>query len=479
MFGTTVQVARIPALESLADAFCTVGEDWRVSYWNAAAERWFGAPRDAVLGAPLWEALPGAAEPSLRARLAAVVATGTALRVPFAAHGGAPALTLDASPLDGGGLALHFRDATEHARVAERYSRLLASIRDGFLAVDADWRVVYVNPAAEALLRVRLHKAVGTRLLDHLPTDPPELAEALRGTMEDGKPRQLEAVRPGVEWLRGRCFDLAVDPLAGGGISLLFQDVTERQEREAELARLAAEAQEASRAKSRFFAAVSHELRTPLHAIVGYTHLLSTDSYGDMPQPASRAAERASVCAEHLARLIDDVLLLTTTEIDRLQTYPAELHPAEYLAEVLEPLRRQAEAKGLRFVLDAPAGLPRIWVDPERLRQVLYALVANAIKFTARGQVRVAARAVDAQVEVRVEDTGPGIAAEDRRRIFDAFEQVGDDARTDSIHRGTGLGLTIARRLAQRLGGSLVMDEGVAQGSAFVLRVPVGAPDAG
>jgi signal transduction histidine kinase len=280
-----------------------------------------------------------------------------------------------------------------------------------------------------------------------------------------------------VEWLRGRCFDLSVDPLAGGGISLLFQDVTERQEREAELARLAAEAQEASRAKSRFFAAVSHELRTPLHAIVGYTHLLSTDSYGDMPQPASRAAERASVCAEHLARLIDDVLLLTTTEIDRLSMYPAELRPGEHLAEVLEPLRRQAEAKGLRFVLDAPNDLPRIWVDPERLRQVLYALVANAIKFTARGQVRVALRAVDAELEVRVEDTGPGIADEDRGRVFEAFEQVGDDARTDSIHRGTGLGLTIARRLAERLGGSLVMDCSVAQGSAFVLRVPVGSPE--
>jgi signal transduction histidine kinase len=475
--ATAVNVTRIPALEALADPFCTVGVDWRVQYWNAAAERWFGTPREAVLGRALWEALPAAGQPSLRARLAAVVATGSPMRVPFGGGEGLPALTLDASPLDGGGLALHFRDATDHARVAERYSRLLASLRDGFVAVDSEWRVVYVNPAAEALLHVRLNRAVGARLLEYLPAQPPELAEALRGTMDDGQPRQLQAVRPGVEWLRGRCFDLDVDPLAGGGISLLFQDVTERQEREAELARLAAEAQEAARAKNRFFAAVSHELRTPLHAIVGYTHLLSTDSYGDMPQAASRAAERASVCAEHLARLIDDVLLLTTVEIDRLPMYAAPLRLAEYLPEVLEPFRRQAEAKGLRFELDAAAALPTVYADPERLRQVVYALVANAVKFTARGHVRVAVWAGDGQVELRVEDSGPGISPEDRTRIFEAFEQVGDDARTDSIHRGTGLGLTIARKLASRLGGSLRLDDGAGVGSAFVLRIPAGQPE--
>jgi len=220
-------------------------------------------------------------------------------------------------------------------------------------------------------------------------------------------------------------FQAYFDPLAGGGISLLFQDVTERQEREVELARLASEAEEASRAKSRFFAAVSHELRTPLHAIVGYTHLLSTDSYGDIPAPASRAAERASVCAEHLARLIDDVLLLTTAEIDQLPMYPASIRLPAYAAEVLEPLRRQAEAKGLRFELDTPADLPAMLVDPERLRQVLWALVTNAIKFTPRGHVRVQARADGAGVEIRVEDSGPGIAEEDLHPLGVGGQHIG------------------------------------------------------
>jgi PAS domain S-box-containing protein len=472
--AATVSTTTIPALEAIADAFCTVGEDWNVSYWNRAAERWFGVSREDTLGQPLWDALPELREPALRARMAAVVATARPLRFDFPARDDGTPLSLEASPLEGGGVALHFRDAAEQARLAERYSGLLASIRDGFLAVDPEWRVVYVNPAAEALLRVRLRKAVGASLLDYLPDNPPELKHALRHTMEDGLPRGLHAVRPEAEWLRGRCFDLSIDPLAGGGISLLFQDVTERQEREVELARLASEAEEASRARSRFFAAVSHELRTPLHAIVGYTHLLSTDSYGDIPAPASRAAERASVCAEHLARLIDDVLLLTTAEIDRLPMYPASLRLADFAAEVLEPLRRQAEAKGLRFELDVPAELPPMLVDPERLRQVLYRLVTNAIKFTPRGQVRVAARAEGGGVELRVEDSGPGIAEADRARIFEVFEQVCDDARTDSMNRGTGLGLTIARSLAERLGGSLRLEQPEAGGSAFVVWLPLG-----
>ena len=471
MSAAALSLTRIPALEALADAFATADEEWRVSYWNAAAERLFAIPREEALHVALWDVLPATREPGIRARLASVVATGGRLRIPFPV--GEATLPLDASALDGGGVALHFRDAAEQTRLAERYSRLLASMRDGFIAVDAEWRVVYVNPAAESLLKVRLHKAVGAVLTEHLPAEPPELVETLARTMDDGLPRGLRAVEPGVEWLAGRCFDLSVDPLAGGGIALLFQDVTEREERERELARLAAEAEEASRAKSRFFAAVSHELRTPLHAIVGYTHLLATDSYGGMPAPASRAAERASVCAEHLARLIDDVLLLTTAEIDRLPIYPAPVSLPDYLAEVLEPLRRQAEAKGLEFALDVD--VPSMNVDPERLRQLLYALVSNAVKFTARGGVNVSARAEGGEVLLRVADTGPGIAADERRRIFDPFEQVcADDARTDSYNRGTGLGLTIARRLAGRMGGALWLDASGEAGSVFAIRLPLG-----
>jgi PAS domain S-box-containing protein len=480
----------LPALEALADGFCTVDAEWRVTYWNAAAERWLRVPREDALGHPLWEVLPGAGEGHLRERLAGVMAGGAPTRVSVTAPGGRP-LVLEATAMDGGGLAGHFREAPEHSLLAERSTRLLESIRDGFVAVDRDWRILHLNPAAEEILSVKPSRAVGAVLLDALPADPPEIAETLRATMRDGQPRHLLAVRPRGRRFRGRLFDMWTHPLAEGGLTILFQDVTQRLEREAELARLAAEAEEASRAKSRFFAAVSHELRTPLHAIVGYTHLLSTDSYGDMPSSAVRAAERASVCAEHLARLIDDVLLLTTTEIGRLPVYAAPVPLASFLGEVLQPLEHQAEAKGLSFALDLSLAPGALETDPERLRQLLYALVTNAVKFTTRGQVTVRARAAEARerpatlrpgapeprlvpaVEIDVEDTGPGISAEDRARIFEAFEQVCDEARTDSLNRGTGLGLTIARQLTRLLGGALEVQSEPGVGTLFRIRLPL------
>ncbi|HEU4881059.1 MAG TPA: HAMP domain-containing sensor histidine kinase, partial [Longimicrobium sp.] len=242
-----------------------------------------------------------------------------------------------------------------------------------------------------------------------------------------------------------------------------------------ELARLAAEAEEASRAKSRFFAAASHELRTPLNAIVGYTHLLATHTYGDVPAGAARASERACVCAEHLARLVDDVLLLTTVEIDRLPLFHAPLSLAEFLPGALHPLMQQAEAKRLEFHMEVPYDLPVVETDPERLRQVMTALVSNAIKFTPRGQVGVRAELVEegGWMEVAVRDSGPGVPEDASERIFHPFEQLGEEARSDSLNRGTGLGLTIARQLARRLNGDIVVRDAEGGGAEFVLRLPM------
>ncbi|HLM69246.1 MAG TPA: sensor histidine kinase, partial [Longimicrobium sp.] len=199
---------------------------------------------------------------------------------------------------------------------------------------------------------------------------------------------------------------------------------------------------------------------------------------------------------EHLARLVDDVLLLTTVEIDRLPLFHSAVDLAAHLPGMLPHLLQQAEAKRLTFSLDVPAELPPVKTDPERLRQIVTALLGNAIKFTSRGGVRLEARVVTGGwMEIRVSDTGPGVRPADRERIFAPFEQICDDARTDSLNRGTGLGLTIARQLARRLGGDIevrdavVMHGGgtdagagadadaaaaVSPGAEFVLRLPLG-----
>jgi PAS domain S-box-containing protein len=468
-----------PGLEALEDGFCMVDPSHRVTYWNAAAERLFGIPRAYAHGRAVWSVISPENERSLRERLTAVAEDRRTLRIAlvFGMELLPRHLSVRASPLEGGGVALHFHDATDEQRLTDQYSQLLESIRDGFVGVDAEWRVTYVNRTAQVLLWLRRDRAVGLDLRTLLPENPPYLRSALEATMQDREPRHLEAVRPEGRVYGNRSFDVWTYGLPDGGISILFQDVTERLEHEIALARLAAEAEEANHAKSRFFAAVSHELRTPLHAIVGYTHLLGTATYGPMPEAATRAAERASLCAEHLAQLIDDVLLLTTTDVARLQVTPAAVSLDRFLGPALQPLRHQAEAKGLDFSVDVPADLPPLRADPERLRQLMAALVTNAVKFTSRGTVRVEARVADApgepQMEIAVVDSGPGIPARDRERIFEAFEQIGEEARTNSLARGTGLGLTVARQLAGLMGGTLRVVGPEGRGSRFLLRLPL------
>jgi PAS domain S-box-containing protein len=474
-------------LEAMADGFCIADADYRVTYWNAAAERLFGVTRGDALGRVLWDVLPGASDPRVRERLARVAEQGSVLgmtllndRELFVRH-----LSVHASALEGG-IALQVRDSTEEQRLADQYDQLLESIRDGFIAVDREWKIVYVNRSAEVLVSLRRDRAVGLELWGIFPSEPAYLGEAIRATMADREPRHLRALYPVGRVFRGRCFDVSIHPLPDGGVSMLFEDVTERIAREVELARLAAEAEEASRAKSRFFAAASHELRTPLNAIVGYTHLLATHTYGDVPAGAARASERASVCAEHLARLVDDVLLLTTLEIDRLPIFNSPVVLSAFLPAMLPHLQQQAEAKRLAFEVDVADDVPPVETDPERVRQVVTSLVGNAIKFTSRGTVRIAVREVEGGwMEIAVSDTGPGVPEGERERIFSPFEQLGEEARTDSLNRGTGLGLTIARQLARRLGGDILVRDGLpyggeadadGTGAEFVLRLPIEAP---
>lgn len=467
--------SRIPALEALADGFCTVAPDWRITYLNAAAERMLGISREEVLGLSLFAVFPRADEAAVRERLGALRVGGEPLRIP--ADEILPRAWRSFSAVvtaSGEGLAIQLRAPDVEV---DRSLGLLETIRHGCVAVDAAGRISYANRAARAVLRARRDEVAGAEIWAVLPDEPRILAETLRAAVEDGRPRRLHAIQVDAEPFHGRFFDVWARPLAEGGASILFEDVTSRIERDKDLARYAAEAEEASRARSRFFAAASHELRTPLHAIVGYTHLLATSTFGEMPREAERAAERSSLCAEHLSRLVDDVLLLSTTEIDRLRIAPVRLAPADFLHTTLEPLRVQAEAKGLSFTIAAAPGLPAMESDPERLRQVLQAVVGNAVKFTPRGGVRVEARPARDAVEFRVADTGPGIPEGDRERIFEPFEQLCDPSRTDSVTRGTGLGLTIARQLAERLHGTLVVDDDLrGAGTVFRLRLPVDFP---
>jgi signal transduction histidine kinase len=221
--------------------------------------------------------------------------------------------------------------------------------------------------------------------------------------------------------------------------------------------------------RSRFFASISHELRTPINAVIGYSQLLEDEMYGPLAEPQAEAVRRVQRSARHLLELVNDVLDISKIEAGKLEIFPEPTDLTEVLHDTAASVHFQAEEKGLRLAVEAPATL-RLDTDAARVRQIVLNLLANAVKFTEAGHVRVSAYPCDdAQwVEVRVEDTGAGIAPEDQQRIWEEFEQVeGATARG-----GTGLGLAISRRLAALLGGELQLQSEVGVGSVFTLRLP-------
>jgi signal transduction histidine kinase len=233
----------------------------------------------------------------------------------------------------------------------------------------------------------------------------------------------------------------------------------------------AAVLEQAMTERSRFFSSMSHELRTPLNAILGYGELLQEGVYGDLSPTQGSTLERMVRSARHLLELVNDVLDISKMEAGKLEMFPEPTELALLLRDVAGMVELQARDKKLELEI-RPGEPVHVVTDPGRVRQIVLNLLSNAVKFTDAGSVRVTVSSAGRWAEVRVEDTGPGIAAEDHERVFQEFEQTGGSAGRG----GTGLGLPISRRLAGLLGGSLELESTPGQGSAFTLRLPLAAP---
>lgn len=243
------------------------------------------------------------------------------------------------------------------------------------------------------------------------------------------------------------------------------------------LGKLTDEARTASRAKSEFLANTSHELRTPMTAILGYTEMLLRNE--DLAEDPARRADFLQTIqrnGRHLTQVLNDVLDLSRIEANRLELERQPVSPRELVREIESLFALRMQEKGLALRTDVSSAVPdRVHADPMRLRQVLVNLVGNALKFTTAGEIAIRADAEctgdPSRIWFDVCDTGPGIPAERLQAIFEPFTQV--DASTTRTHGGSGLGLTISRRLCRLMGGEIEVTSEPGRGSTFRIHLPI------
>ena len=381
---------------------------------------------------------------------------------------------------------LELRGASEALRRSEEeLAATIESIGDAVIATDTNGEIVRMNGLAEHLTGWTLMDARGRHVAEVFRLAEPEE----EGGAVDRATRKHEAVGFGrLSVLVAR--DGARTPISGtgapirdadGGLRgtvLVFRDVGEERRAE-ELRARSAELElqnrrmaEANRLKSEFLASMSHELRTPLNAILGFADLLAARRV----DPASAQHDefvRAIVdSGRHLLQLINDVLDLAKVEAGKLEFRPRPVALGSLVVEVVTILRAQADARAIAVAVDVDPSIGEVVIDPQRLKQVLYNYLSNALKFSAEGgavDVRVRADGADA-FRLEVEDRGPGIAPADLGRLFLEFQQL--DTGVGRRHTGTGLGLALTRRLVEAQGGSVGVQSVPGRGSTFHAVLP-------
>ena len=308
--------------------------------------------------------------------------------------------------------------------------------------------------------------------LAHLHPDDQALVDMAWHNAISGAPYDIShRIRVGhrIRWVRERAeleFDTAGQFKSGIGT---VQDITNQVETEEALRQASTAADTANQAKSAFLATMSHEIRTPLNAVIGLSHL----ALDARPTPELRDyLEKIESAGKGLLGIINDILDFSKIEAGHMQVEHVPYDPREVIGNAQRQMEHTTQQKGLGLHIEIATDLPqRLMGDPLRLRQILLNLLSNAIKFTPAGEVALKVSAVSGQMVCAVSDTGIGIAAATMEKLFTPFSQA--DSSTTRIYGGSGLGLTISRRLAFMMGGELDFTSLPGKGSTFTLRLPL------
>ena len=288
-------------------------------------------------------------------------------------------------------------------------------------------------------------------------------------------PQGTAEYRYGDTWVR-----VAEQKTPDGSTVAVYTDISELKRRAVELEEAMHQAETANRAKSAFLANMSHELRTPLNAIIGLTEMLVTNAGRFGTEKALEPLRRVHRAGKHLLELINQVLDLSKIEAGKLELAPEPTNVPRLIDEVVGTARSLAEQNNNRLVVECPADLQPLTVDPLRLRQILLNLLSNACKFTKDGEIALAVARSTAEggawLDFSVRDSGIGMTPEQLEKLFQEFIQA--DQSTARRYGGTGLGLAITRRLCRMMGGDVTVRSEPGKGSTFTVRLP-GAPERG
>jgi PAS domain S-box-containing protein len=401
------------------------------------------------------------------------------------ADGGSAVMELSVAHIASGGVVGALHDVTAQRRTQAELAKLsLVASSTGNLVVITDdrGRTEWVNRAFSEKTGYTIDDMRGRKpgeLLQGPDTDP-ETVRTIGRAIRDGRAIEAELIN----YTRDRepyWVQVQITPVrdATGTVErfvAIQSDSTEWRRTQAELEAARARAEAANTAKTLFLATISHEMRTPLNAILGSTELALAGE--DDTDALRRHVVRIGESAEMLLHLISDVLDVSKIEAGQIEIERTPVELEACIRDALAPIAVRARAKGLAFSIEWDCGLPK-WIesDPARLRQIVTNLAENAVKFTDAGFVRVqVAWQSDAplgqpSLEIRVADSGLGIAEEHQDRVFERFVQA--DSSTTRRKGGAGLGLNIVRSLVDALGGEISVRSRSSAGAEFCARLPV------